>query len=118
MKPNVLMILFLLICCAFSGKAFSQSTPGAAEGTYQYIFRSPDFDKGYVLTQQELVAIDSVRHSEKTVCVRFSDHFVIKVLPDNVISAPNFSAPAERIYINQEINHEELFYEIEQAIRL
>lgn len=118
-KITAFIGLFLLIF-SVTGKAQTSSlATHALPGTYQYVFRAHGMEEDPILSDNDLVAIEQLRHSDKEIFAKLNEVTLIKILPQSVISASGFSASEiqEKLYFI-ELNMETYSDIYKQAVNL
>jgi hypothetical protein len=85
-----------------------KETP-AKEGTYQFIFRSPENERNITLTQAQLIAIENLRKENEAVyAASISDDYIkIKILPQSMINSGANNRLPKSIF-KSEMEYEEL----------
>jgi hypothetical protein len=119
-KITAFVGLFFLLIFSQTGKAQTAPlTTHALPGTYQYVFRLHGMEEEPVLTDNDLAAIEHLRHSDKEIFAKLNEITLIKILPQSVISAPGFSASEipEKLYF-VELNMETYSDIYKQAVNL
>lgn len=110
-KLNAITLTFLFLAgvAVFSANAQVQnSNVPAKEGTYQLIFNTRGYESSVKLTPYQLTVIENLRQENEVVYAHSTrtDDVKVKILPRNVINAPDFK-PLSLYYYKNEATYEE-----------